>query len=203
VDITMTMTYRSHFQGSFEDYLAYLADVVPAQVDWVGNKSSLYVGLDAYYIFQEERAPWERAVALLKGGDISRSRDELKTLMEANISHLTRFSAPRAKALGAQFRSFEKGKASPDEMAAQITGLLTDAPPGFFPEDKLIRAIEAVRKSGGRGVMVFSASHISRNKLWGGLEKAFSFPARPAQEVLPEGPNLSIRVWRELRKKPL
>lgn len=201
VDITMTMTYRSHFQGSFEDYLAYLADVVPAQVAWVGNKSSLYVGLDAYYIFQEERAPWERAVALLKSEGGNESRAELRKLTEGNIAYLARFSAPRAKALGAQFRSFEKGKASPDEMAAQITGLLTDAPPGFFPEDKLIRAIEAVRKSGGRGVMVFSALHLSRNKLWGGLEKAFSFPARPAQEVLPEGPNLSIRAWKELRKK--
>jgi hypothetical protein len=201
VDITMTMTYRSHFQGSFEDYLAYLADVVPAQLAWVANKSSLYVGLDAYYIFQEEREPWERAVALLKSEVGTESRAELRKLMEGNITYLTRFSAGRAKALGAQFRSFDKGKASPDEMAAQITGLLTDAPPGFFPEDKLIRAIEAVRKSGGRGVMVFSASHISRNKLWGGLEKAFSFPARPAQEVLPEGLHLSIRAWRELRKK--
>ena len=201
VDITMTMTYRSHFQGSFEDYLAYLADVVPAQVAWVGNKSSLYVGLDAYYIFQEERAPWERAVALLKSEGGNEARAELRKLMEGNIAYLARFSAPRAKALGTQFQSFEKGKASPDEMASQISGLLTAAPPGFFPEDKLMRAIEVVRKSGGRGVMVFSASHISRNKLWGGLEKAFSFPARPAQELLPEGPNLSIRAWKELRKK--
>jgi len=200
VDITMTMTYRSHFQGSFEDYLAYLADVVPAQVAWVGNKSGLYVGLDAYYIFQEEREPWERAVALLKADEDTRSRNELKTLMEANISYLARFSAPRAKALGAKFRSFEKRKTPRDEMAAEITGLLADAPPGFFPEDKLIRTIETVRTSGGRGVMVFSASHISRNKLWSGLQKAFSFPARPAQEVLPEGPHLSIRAWRELQR---
>jgi len=201
VDITMTMTYRSHFQGSFEDYLAYLADVVPAQVAWVGNKSSLYVGLDAYYIFQEERAPWERAVALLKSAGGNESRAELRQLMEGNIAYLAQLQAPRAKALGAHYRSFEKGKVSQDEMAAEITGLLADAPPGFFPEDKLIRAIETVRKSGGHGVMVFSASHLSRNKLWGGLEKAFSFPARPAQEMLPEGPNLSIRTWKQLRKR--
>jgi hypothetical protein len=199
VDITMTMTYRSHFQGSFEDYLAYLGDVVPAQLSWVGNKSSLYVGLDAFYIFQEEREPWEKAAALLKssGG----SHDELKTLLEANIAYLARHSAPRAKSLGDKFRSFEKGEIAGTDMAADITVLLADPPPGFFPEEKLVRAIETVRKSGGKGIMVFSASHLSRNKLWGGLEKAFSFPARPAQEVLPEGNHLSIRAWREQRKQ--
>jgi hypothetical protein len=202
VDITMTMTYRSHFQGSFEDYLAYLADVVPAQVAWVGNKSSLYVGLDAYYIFQEEREPWEKAVGLLKSEGGGESRAELRKLMEGNVSYLAGFSAPRAKALAARFRSFEKGKVSRNEMAGEITGLLMEPPVGFFPEEKLIRTIETVRKSGGRGVMVFSATHLFRNKLWGGLEKAYSFPARPAQEILPEGPHLSIRVWRELRKKP-
>ncbi|MFZ2053379.1 MAG: putative glycoside hydrolase [Candidatus Aminicenantales bacterium] len=199
VDITMTMTYRSHFQGSFEDYLAYLGDVVPAQLSWAGNKSSLYVGLDAFYVFQEEREPWEKAAALLKSG--GEAHNELKTLMEANIAYLSRHSAPRAKSLSDKFRSFEKGDISGADMATEINALMADPPPGFFPEEKLIRAIETVRKSGGRGIMVFSASHLSRNKLWGGLEKAFSFPARPAQDVLPEGNHLSIRAWRELRKQ--
>jgi len=199
VDITMTMTYRSHFQGSFEDYIAYLGDVVPAQTAWVGNQSSLYVGLDAYYIFQEERAPWERAVELLKAEADDPSGSALKALMEANLAYLGRYSPARAKALSAKFKSFEKRKVIPDEMVSELTSLLADPPPGFFPEDKLIRVIETVRKCGGRGVMVFSATHLFRNKLWGGLAKAFSFPARPAQEVLPEGPHLSIRSWRERR----
>ncbi len=200
VDITMTMTYRSHFQGSFEDYLAYLGDVVPAQLSWVGNKSSLYVGLDAYYIFQEEREPWEKTVRLLKS-DGGERRDDLKALMEANVAYLSRYSADRAKALSEKFRSYQNDDISGDDMAAEIGALLADPPPDFFPEEKLVRAIETVRNSGGRGVMVFSASHLSRNKIWGGLERAFSFPARPAQEVLPEGNHLSIRVWRELRKQ--
>lgn len=200
VDITMTMTYRSHFQGSFEDYLAYLADVVPAQITWIGNKSSLYVGLDAHYIFQEEQEPWEKAVALFKAGGEG-TRAELRALMEANTATLSKFSAPKAKALGKAFRAYENGNASGADLAAEVTALLADPPPGFFPEEKLIRAIEAVRQSGGQGIMVFAASHLSRKKLWGGLEKAFSFPARPAQEVLPEENHLSIRAWRELRKQ--
>ncbi|MGB7295191.1 MAG: family 10 glycosylhydrolase [Candidatus Aminicenantales bacterium] len=202
VDMTMTMTYRSHFQGSFEDYLDYLGDVVPAQNSWVGNKSCLYVGLDAYYIFQEEREPWEKAVALLRSGS-GDSPSALKTLMEANIASLSEHSAERAKALGDKFRSFERGEITGDDVAGWLTGQLADPPPGFFPEGKLIRAVETVRKSGGQGIMVFSATHLSRNKLWGGVEKAFSFPARPAQEVLPEGNHLSIRAWRELKKRNL
>jgi hypothetical protein len=196
----MTMTYRSHFQGSFEAYLAFLRDVVPAQLAWVGNKSSLYVGLDAFYIFQEERAPWEQALALLKGGGGPDSGAELKTLMEANLARLSQLSTPHAKALSARFRSLEKKKITRDEMAAGIMALLSDPPPGFFPEDKLIRVIETVRESGGRGIMVFAATHLFRNKLWGGLERAFSAPARPAQEILPDGPNLSIRAWKEKGK---
>jgi uncharacterized lipoprotein YddW (UPF0748 family) len=200
LDITMTMTYRSHFQGSFEDYLAYLGDVVPAQISWTGNKSSLYVGLDAFYIFQEEREPWENAVRLFKAGGED-DTGELEALMETNLAYLARFSPREAEALSGKFKSFEDGKLAGSEMAAGIIALLTDPPTGFFPEEKLVRAIEAVRKSGGPGIMVFSASHLSRNKLWGGLEKAFSFPARPAQDVLPEGNHLSIRAWRELLKK--
>jgi hypothetical protein len=200
VDITMTMTYRSHFQGSFEDYLGYLRDVVPAQEAWVGRTSSLYVGLDAFYIFQEEREPWEKAVELLRAESGDPPGAALGALMETNIAYLGRHSPARAKALSAKFKSFEKERLTRDEMRSEITSLLNDPPPGFFPEDKLIRVIEAVRKSGGPGVMVFSATHLFRNKLWGGLEKAFSFPAGPAQEVLPEGPQLSIRAWRQRQK---
>ncbi len=200
VDITMPMTYRSHFQGSFEDYLAYLTDVVPAQINWVGNKSSLYVGLDAHYIFQEEREPWEKALALLKA-DGGGAGAELRTLMEGNIAFLSMFSAPRARALGETFRAHEKRNAAGSDLAAEITALLADPPPGFFPEEKLIRAIETVRESGGRGIMVFAASHLSRNKLWNSLRRAFFFPARPAHEVLPVENHISIRAWRELRKQ--
>jgi hypothetical protein len=103
--------------------------------------------------------------------------------------------------LNEKFKSFEKGDIGGDEVIAVIATLVADPPPGFFPEEKLVRAIETVRNSGGQGIMVFSASHLTRNKLWGGLEKAFSFPARPAQEVLPEGNHLSIRAWREQRRQ--
>lgn len=143
VDIAMTMTYRSHFQGSFEDYLTYLADVVRAQNRWVGQKCSLLVGLDAPYIFREELEPWEQALSLLKTGRASESKEEF---------------------------------------------------------GKLIQTIETVRKTGAPGVVIFAASHLSRKKLWGGVEKAFSFPANPSFEAVPAGNHLSIKTWRALRR---
>jgi uncharacterized lipoprotein YddW (UPF0748 family) len=196
VDIMMTMTYRSHFQGSFEDYLVFLGDVVRAQNSWAGSATSLSVGLDAHYIFKEEREPWESAVGFLKSEDVSK-KDELAALMKRNLDYLGRVSAAGAKELAAKFKSFQKGKLKKAEMTAEINKVLTDAPAGFFPEEKLIRTIETVRRAGGRGVMIFAASHLTRNKLWGGLEKAFSIPARPAQDVLPERNSLSIRTWRK------
>jgi hypothetical protein len=33
--------------------------------------------------------------------------------------------------------------------------------------------------------MIFAASHLTRKKLWGAVEKAFSFPAVPAQQNFP------------------
>lgn len=201
LDIAMTMTYRSHFQGSFEDYLAYLADVVRAQIEWVGEKCSLLVGLDAHYIFREELEPWEEALSLLEAGRALEAKDEFNRLMKANIAGLSSISAPRAQALEAKNTSFQEGKVTPEVLADEIKGLLADPPAGFFPGTKLIRTIETVRKAGGPGVIIFSASHLTRKKLWGALEKAFSFPAAPSFEVLPSGNHLSIRAWRELRRK--
>ncbi len=203
LDITMPMTYRSHFQGSFEDYLLYLGDTVRAQVEWVAERSTLLVGLDAHYIFREELEPWEKAIQLLKSEKEARSPDfekELAGLLQANIAYLARFSAPRAKELKARVELFRRGKIDREAMAEALRRILNDPPPGFFPGDKLIRTIEVVRQAKGQGVVIFAASHLSRKKLWGALEKAFSFAAQPAEEKIPARNHLSIRTWKGRQK---
>ncbi|MGQ9673250.1 MAG: putative glycoside hydrolase [Candidatus Aminicenantales bacterium] len=195
LDITMPMTYRSHFQGSFEDYLTYLGDTVRAQIEWVGERSTLLVGLDAHYIFKEELEPWERAVKLLKTPGQAESEKELASLIQADIVYLTKFSVPRAQELRVQFERFQKKKVSREALTEELNRILADAPPGFFPEEKLIRTIEVVREAKGQGVVIFAASHLTKKKLWGALEKAFSFPAGPAHEKPSEQNFLSIRTW--------
>jgi uncharacterized lipoprotein YddW (UPF0748 family) len=200
VDIMMTMTYRSHFQGAFEDYQVYLADVVRAQTRWAGSPESLAVGLDAYYIFKEEREPWEKVLGLLKDGLTADRKEEFASLMKVNLAYLGRFSAPKAKDLSSALDSFLQGKITAGATSEAIRGVLADPPPGFFPEAKLLQTIDTVRTAGGKGIMIFAASHLTRNKLWGALEKAFSNPATPAYQSSPDLNRLSIRTWRALRE---
>lgn len=179
VDITMPMTYRSHFQGSFEDYLVYLEDTVRAQKEWVGKRSLLLVGLDAHYIFREELEPWEKAIDLLrskKSGQASEVDKELDNLLRANITYLGRFRTDEAKALKATVELFLEGRIGQEAMVEALNRILADPPPGFFPGEKLIQTIAVVRRAGGPGVVIFAASHLTTKKLWGALEKAFSFP---------------------------
>ncbi len=202
VDIMMTMTYRSHFQGSFEDYQVYLGDVVRAQKRWVESPEKLAVGLDAYYIFKEEREPWETAVGLLKTPLTGERQEEFARLMKANAAYLGRFSTRQTKDLSATVDSFLQGKIIGKEMSEAIGRVLADPPPGFFPEAKLLQTIDTVRIAGGKGIIIFSASHLTRNKLWGALGKAFSNPAAPAYASSWDLNRLSIGGWRALRENP-
>ncbi len=196
LSITMPMTYRSHFQGSFEDYLVYLQDTVRAQKEWVAERSTLLVGLDAHYIFREELEPWERAIKILQSEVKAESETELHSLIQVNIGYLGRFSPPASKQLKSKYESFRKNKISREWMAKELNAVLSDPPAGFFPEEKLIRTIETVRQAKAEGVVIFAASHLTRKKLWGALEKAFSFPARPAHELSPTKNQISIRNCR-------
>jgi uncharacterized lipoprotein YddW (UPF0748 family) len=175
LDILMPMNYRAHFQGSFEDYLIYLADTVRAQAGWIEKRCLLLGGLDAYYIFKEEREPWERALGVLKAWDSRPARDDLEKLMESNIAFLRKFSGSRAAVLLRAFESFKKTPASQPALSQAISAILNDPPSGFFPESKLLRAMDVVRKSGAQGIVIFSASHLTRNKLWPAVEITYSF----------------------------
>lgn len=201
VDIIMPMNYRSHFQGSFDDYLDYLGEIVQAQVGWCKGKSHLYAGIDAHYIFKEEREPWEKALAVLKKGQGAEAqKEELENLMEKNIAYLRNFSAQRAKDLDEAFSSFLKGKIQKEGFAAEINKVLSDPPAGFFPEEKLVRTIEAVRKAQAEGIVIFAASLISGKKLWSGVEKAYSSPAKAPDKSLPLKDYLSIQAVRKTQK---
>jgi hypothetical protein len=178
VDIIMPMNYRSHFQGSFEDFLTCLEDYIQAQKIWCKGKSLLYIGITGHYIYQEERQPWQRALEILKpGANPEAFREELKQLMNENIAYLRKFSSSRAAELGSKLSSFLNGNIQGEALTKEIQKILADPPPGFFPEEKFLRTIETIRKAGPDGIVIFAAGIISRNKLWPSLEKAFSNPA--------------------------
>ena len=173
LDIMATMSYRSHFQGSFEDYLVYLEDYARAQKKWCGGQSELHVGITGHYIYKEEREPWEAAMTLLDSETIDSQKDRVEKLMEENLAYLAKFSAERAKTLEVYYHSYLENKITKDTFREEIQKILSDPPPGFFPEEKLIRTIQTVKKTGVDGVAIFSAGIIQRNKLWPAVKKAF------------------------------
>ncbi len=175
VDIMAPMNYRSHFQGSFEDYLAYLKDYIQIQMKWSGRVSLLYAGVTGHYIYKEEREPWEEAINTLTSTEVTdSSRERLNALMEKNIAYLKEFSPKRAKQLNSTHKSWMKNKIQNEKFVEALREVLSNPPPGFFPEEKFLRTIETVRQAGADGVVIFAAGIIQRNKLWPALEKALS-----------------------------
>lgn len=174
IDIMAPMNYRSHFQGSFADYLDYLEDYVRAQKKWCGGESALYPGITGQYIYREEREPWEAAMSLLDSADAGMRADELKDLLSGNIAYLKQFSPERARLLDAKCRSYFENDITKEILLREVRNILSDPPAGFFPEEKLLRTIQVVERVGAEGISIFSAGIIQRNKLWPALQKAFT-----------------------------
>lgn len=91
-----------------------------------------------------------------------------------NVEYLKKFSADRAQELNEIFNSFLQGKVESKALLEGISKVFADPPQGFFPEEKLLRAIETMRKAEADGVVIFAGGIITRNKLWSALEKAFA-----------------------------
>lgn len=173
LDIIAPMNYRSHFQGSFDDYLTYLTDYIQAQLQWSKGRP-LYPGITGHYIYKEEREGWDKTITILNSERSNLQREELKNLMVKNIAYLRKFSTQGADELSEKFKSYLKNKITKDILVEEIIKILRDPPPQFFPEEKLLRTLQTVKKAGAKGVSIFSAGIIKRNKLWSALEKAFS-----------------------------
>lgn len=188
VDVFMPMTYRSHFAGSFEDYLAHLTEVTERQLEWTRHERPLYAGIATTYLYREEMKPLD---------DLRDRVDELKTVAPADVTG----RAEKVRAIGAAFAQINDrlNSLAPErarELSALVSVVITpsgenvtpealdalarglaqlraDLPPGFLPPEKLTRAIEAARKAKPDGIVIFAAGSLTREKLWPTLETAF------------------------------
>jgi len=174
IDILAPMNYRSHFQGSFEDYLVYLSDYVKSQKGWCDGQSALYPGITGHYIYREEREPWEKALDILETNSSETEKDILRGEIAKCVSYLEQFSPESAKNIETTYSNYTEGKVDPNILVDELRKVLSDPPPGFFPEEKFLRTIQTVRKAGAEGVTIFAAGILTRNKLWPALERAFS-----------------------------
>jgi uncharacterized lipoprotein YddW (UPF0748 family) len=188
IDVFMPMTYRSHFAGSFEDYLAHLTEITERQLEWTRHEKPLYAGVATTYLYREELQPID---------DIRERLTEVKGLAVTDV----RSRAEKAKAISASYGAIRVrlGKLAPerereinalvsavtaddgraatpaaiDRLADAMSRLRNDLPPGYFPPEKLLRAIEAARKAKPDGIIIFAAGNLTIEKLWPALETAF------------------------------
>lgn len=188
VDVYMPMTYRSHFAGSFEDYLAHLTEVTERQLEWTNRERPLYAGIATTYLYREELSPLDdlrdrtEELRTLAATDIAGRSAKVRAIGEAFAKLQDRLQgvAPeRARELQAVVSTVtaEEGRnatpAAIQNLAERLAQFRQDLPEGFLPPEKLLRAIEAARKANPDGIAIFAAGSLTREKLWPTLETAF------------------------------
>lgn len=188
VDVFMPMSYRSHFAGSFESYLDHLEETTTRQLEWIGRQKPLYAGIATTYLYREELQPLDemadRINALKEEGKMTaEARAEsvrlLRQSYEAVRERLAAVTPDRERELShlVAVITAEEGRninaATLDALAERLAKLRSDPPPGYFPLEKLTRAIEAARRARPDGIVIFSAGSLTREKLWPALEAAF------------------------------
>ncbi|MFQ6617124.1 MAG: family 10 glycosylhydrolase, partial [Fidelibacterota bacterium] len=85
VDIMMPMNYRSHSPGGFETYLTMLGEYISSQKEWLGNRSSLWIGIATTYLYKEEYQPLDRIIKYASSimEDPSQNlKEKIKTITE-------------------------------------------------------------------------------------------------------------------------
>jgi hypothetical protein len=188
VDVFMPMTYRSHFAGSFEDYLAHLTEVTQRQLEWTRREQPLFAGIASTYLYREEMQPLEdlrERVTELKNlplTDVTERAEKARAIIqsyEALRARLAKFAPEREREIGTLVNAVVGDgarAATPeaiDKLSASLVQLRRDLPPGFCPPEKLIQAIQAARQAKPDGIVIFAAGNLSIEKLWPTLETAF------------------------------
>ena len=199
IDVMMPMCYRSHFTGDFATYLGLLTEYTQYENMWAANNCHVYVGITAHYIYKEEYEPLNNIRATLSEIQHNplKNIEECNKQIQENYSKIkVHLASVNANLENEMSNLIEKLTQEIDttrwsQIAAKldqkILNLLRDPPQGYYPEDKLIKSINAVRRGGGEGIAIFAAGHIKQKKLWPALEKAFKRPSRDPDVVKPLG----------------
>ncbi len=209
IDIMMPMVYRSHFPlTDWQTFLKQLEEYTRYEMRWSKGLANLSVGLDVHYIFREQDQPLRDILTELQGWETKPRRDRrrrLRTLrqgFEQIRDRLAQFAPESEKAISSRLAELSPS-AGTDQVSALIQAVQAfraDPPAGYYPGEKVKQVIEAVRKGGGEGVVIFDGGGISRKKLWPALEEIFATPSVEPFEARPAA-ELSIGQLRRLEKR--
>lgn len=166
VQYLMPMDYRSHFAGDFDAHLQLLAEAVRQQKSWARDFPHLWVGVAASQLYDEERRPLDQLRSLVRSGAPAAS---VQPSFDAVAARL-RDAAPDLHAsIASHLRA---PKADPD-LAARIDAFVAAPPSGYYPPEKLLKTLEAVRAQDVEGVVVFSTAGLTSARLWEALGAFF------------------------------
>lgn len=185
IDVMMPMVYRSHFPHvDYDSFIKMLEEYTRYEYLWAKDRAHLSVGLDVHYMYNEERLFLSDALhvadslKVLQGKERERHAQHIQSRYSLVKDHLRRIAPDIEK------------KLTPDILAlpsltgeqlvllqAEIASLNANPPEDYYPKEKLRRAIEAVRKGGGNGIVIYDGGGLTSRKLWPVLEELFKQPS--------------------------
>lgn len=205
IDIMMPMVYRSHFPPrDFATFLQQLREYTRYEYQWAKNRTHLYMGLDVAYIFNEERYFHIRSLAALdslqNAPETRRAQylQSLHTEFEKIRQHLTQVAPEMAQEYAERLQNpTAENQAKLREL---LTELRRDPPDDYYPKEKLRQIITTVREAGSKGIVLFEAGILTRNKLWPVLEELYAEPAVAPEQGTPAA-EMSISNLKALRRQ--
>ena len=211
-DIMMPMVYRSHFPGDFETYLDLAAEYARYENKWCEGLCHVYYGMAIYYLYNEEQMPLnemdKNITALLKNlsDKYEERRSEIISAYKKIKDHLRKCSAQLADEFDKNLPPLLK-EANAKEIKERLTSLKEsidkfrkEPPEGYYPPEKFVRTIEAIRKGGAKGIVIYYSGAAYNYKLWQTIEKCFWEPSDEPYLVAPMG-GVSIQNIRRLESK--
>jgi uncharacterized lipoprotein YddW (UPF0748 family) len=166
VQYLMPMDYRSHYAGDLNAHLELLAESIQQQKAWARDFPHLWIGVAAYQLYDEERQPLADLRTLIRtGGPSAAAREALD-----KVSPRLRTVAPD---LHAGIESYLREARADATLAARLDTFLASPPPGFYPPERFLKTLEAVRAQEVEGIVVFSTSFLTSGRLWEALGRFF------------------------------
>jgi hypothetical protein len=185
VDLMMPMVYRSHFPAvNYDTFITMLEEYTRYEYAWAKDRGHLSIGLDVTYMYNEERHFVSDALHLadslktLRGADRDRYIQRIRGRYSLVKDNLQRVAPEMEQKLTSAFSDLSN-RASEQLVSLQevIASINSNPPEDYYPKEKLRRALEAVRRGGANGIVIFDAGSLSYRKLWPVLEELFKKPS--------------------------
>lgn len=183
VDAAMPMNYRDHFPGSFDDYLAMLAETIEDQKVWARDFKEYYPGAAVNFLFWEEELPLkalaisaelgDRTNATVFFGQVASHIAECDRALHDKLANWVGFGGVGDLRDAQRYVSHKRDQffavpasGTPPPFAAELRVFADSPPKSYWPKQKLERLVETIERSGVDGMVLFCEGHLHQYGLW-------------------------------------